>query len=165
MEGRLVKWKVKIILKRKRFIKKEPLRSVSGKIIKYIRYRGKRKYYTREDWMKACALYAREYRQRNLEKCRERERKYYHSEAGKRQRERYYQKNKDKLRARRKARDLVKRGIIKKQPCMICGNPNSQMHHRDYNHPEIVEWYCRMCHAKIHIKPYPKFHIFGQNQF
>lgn len=43
-----------------------------------------------------------------------------------------------------------KRGKIIKEPCIICGDINSQMHHPDYNKPLLVEWYCRKHHLKLH---------------
>lgn len=44
----------------------------------------------------------------------------------------------------------VKRGIVKKQPCLICNNPKSQAHHEDYSKPLEVTWYCRMHHTHLH---------------
>ena len=35
------------------------------------------------------------------------------------------------------------RGKIQKQPCVDCGDPNSQMHHEDYTKPLKVTWLCR----------------------
>src|SRR6266487_6314673 len=44
----------------------------------------------------------------------------------------------------------LKRGKLKKQPCRICGDPNSQMHHADYSKPLVVDWLCRKCYLKLH---------------
>ena len=44
-----------------------------------------------------------------------------------------------------------RRGKIIKSPCK-CGNPNSEMHHTDYNQPLRVEWLCRTCHLSLHAK-------------
>jgi hypothetical protein len=46
-------------------------------------------------------------------------------------------------------------GIISKEPCKVCGNENSQMHHiprgedRSY-HPERIIWLCRLHHGEMH---------------
>ena len=44
----------------------------------------------------------------------------------------------------------VKRGKIKKTPCIVCNNPKSEAHHHDYSKPLEVVWYCRDCHMKHH---------------
>lgn len=41
-------------------------------------------------------------------------------------------------------------GLLKKQPCACCGNPNVQAHHADYSKPLEVEWLCSACHGKKH---------------
>lgn len=51
---------------------------------------------------------------------------------------------------RSKARNLLKKGLIKKQLCKNCSSADSQMHHGDYNKPEKVEWLCRKCHIAEH---------------
>ena len=38
----------------------------------------------------------------------------------------------------------IKRGKVKKLPCRVCGEINSQAHHSDYSKPLEVEWYCRV---------------------
>ena len=42
------------------------------------------------------------------------------------------------------------RGKLIPEPCKICGNENSQMHHPDYSKPLAVEWLCRPCHLGVH---------------
>lgn len=42
------------------------------------------------------------------------------------------------------------RGKIKKLPCCVCGDINSQAHHEDYSKPLDVIWYCRVHHNEIH---------------
>ncbi|KKM66654.1 hypothetical protein LCGC14_1479000 [marine sediment metagenome] len=44
------------------------------------------------------------------------------------------------------ANTYYQRGKIKKNPCEICNNPNSQMHHEDYSKPLDILWFCRPCH-------------------
>lgn len=43
----------------------------------------------------------------------------------------------------------IKRGVVVKQPCLICGK-KAEAHHDDYNKPLEVKWYCRMHHLEIH---------------
>lgn len=50
------------------------------------------------------------------------------------------------------SRYYVKTGRIIKYSCHICKNPNSQMHHPDYNQHLLVEWYCRKHHLELHKK-------------
>lgn len=44
----------------------------------------------------------------------------------------------------------VRRGKITKEPCVKCGNEDSQAHHEDYNKPLDVIWLCRECHMELH---------------
>lgn len=55
-----------------------------------------------------------------------------------------------KANARAYANVYQRLGKIKKQPCAICGDSNSQKHHPDYNKPLEVIWLCRPCHLKTH---------------
>lgn len=45
---------------------------------------------------------------------------------------------------------LLKRGVIKRQPCHFCNSDISEMHHADYDNPREVEWLCRPCHLMLH---------------
>ena len=44
----------------------------------------------------------------------------------------------------------IKRGILVKQPCSVCGDPKVEGHHKDYNKPLEVVWFCRACHMAHH---------------
>lgn len=44
----------------------------------------------------------------------------------------------------------LKRGKLKKEPCHVCGSPDSQMHHTDYSLPLFIIWLCRPCHLHHH---------------
>ena len=44
----------------------------------------------------------------------------------------------------------IKRGVINKQPCIICNNMNTEAHHEDYTKPLNVIWMCRECHLLHH---------------
>ena len=50
------------------------------------------------------------------------------------------------------SRALVKKGIIKKLPCMVCNEAKSEIHHRSYDVLDDTVWLCRKCHAFEHKK-------------
>lgn len=80
-------------------------------------------------------------------KCRERYQE--NPEKYKEYREAYNKKYSDRYRARYILNNAIKRGIIKKEPCSICGaSVNVQGHHKDYNYPLDVEWLCIKCHMR-----------------
>jgi hypothetical protein len=58
------------------------------------------------------------------------------------------QRKKDNCRSY--ASTYLKRGKISKQDCEICGSPDSQMHHDDYDQPLNVRGLCRKCHLDWH---------------
>ncbi len=55
-----------------------------------------------------------------------------------------------KANARAYANTYQKRGYIKKENCVKCGNPESEKHHEDYSKPTEVTWLCRPCHVDFH---------------
>lgn len=55
-----------------------------------------------------------------------------------------------KKKARTYAAEYTRRGKLKKEPCYICGSPDSERHHEDYAKPLEVKWICRPCHLSIH---------------
>lgn len=60
---------------------------------------------------------------------------------------------KAKANTRSKTKVYVKRGKIKKLPCMICRTTdNVQAHHADYNDFKNVEWMCAPCHRDHHVE-------------
>ena len=58
--------------------------------------------------------------------------------------------NKYKCRARRAVLAAIKKGTLEKQPCRICGNPQSQAHHPDYSRPLDIVWLCPLHHGEAH---------------
>ena len=60
----------------------------------------------------------------------------------------------EEAKARRRARwylhTYVKRGKIKKTPCVMCGNPHVHGHHEDYSKPLDVIWLCAAHHKDKH---------------
>jgi hypothetical protein len=59
---------------------------------------------------------------------------------------------KEKHYARTYANTYLRRGKIEKQPCLICGNSKSEMHHDDYHKPLNIKWFCRKHHMEYHKK-------------
>lgn len=53
--------------------------------------------------------------------------------------------------AKSQANVYLSRGLLKREPCRICGSANSQKHHHDYSKPLDVVWLCRWCHDTAHL--------------
>jgi hypothetical protein len=47
-------------------------------------------------------------------------------------------------------RSGLKRGLVTKQPCEECGDPDAEAHHEDHAKPLDVMWFCRSCHKRHH---------------
>lgn len=65
-----------------------------------------------------------------------------------------YQKRIDPVKAfaRGKIHELTRTGKLIRQPCVICGEPNTQAHHEDYTKPLDIIWLCNIHHIKHHSK-------------
>lgn len=46
----------------------------------------------------------------------------------------------------------LRTGKIKKEPCVTCGDINSQGHHEDYTKPLQVIWLCPKHHTAVHAR-------------
>lgn len=55
----------------------------------------------------------------------------------------------EKIAARMKLYNAVKQGILKRQPCEVCGDPKSQAHHPDYSKPLEVIFLCSFHHKLV----------------
>lgn len=44
----------------------------------------------------------------------------------------------------------IKRGLIERKPCEICGKAEVDGHHHDYDQPLAVRWLCRRHHRQLH---------------
>lgn len=44
----------------------------------------------------------------------------------------------------------IRRGLIERKPCEVCGDPNSDGHHADYHQPLKLRWLCRKHHKQEH---------------
>lgn len=46
----------------------------------------------------------------------------------------------------------LRRNLLQRQPCAVCGAEPTDGHHPDYDRPLVVIWLCRRCHAAEHRK-------------
>jgi hypothetical protein len=44
----------------------------------------------------------------------------------------------------------LKRGELTREPCFVCGDPNSEAHHRFHELPLAVTWLCRLHYRRFH---------------
>ena len=84
-------------------------------------------------------------------------RKYYYSEKGKiahrRKNAEYFERNKEKKKARFKIAYLIRTGQVIPGKCEVVGCPkNTEPHHDDYSQPLKVRWLCRDHHLELHFK-------------
>lgn len=61
-------------------------------------------------------------------------------------------KHSEKHKCRKIFESAVKSGQIKRMPCVICGDENSEGHHEDYTKPLDVIFLCRKHHVEADIK-------------
>lgn len=47
-------------------------------------------------------------------------------------------------------RSALKRGLVVQGVCEVCGDPNTEAHHDDYDRPMEVRWLCRRDHKAEH---------------
>ena len=109
------------------------------------------KFKTREEYNQ----WYREYREKNKEKIRAYNKEYnklwrrkngYHNE------EKWRKNNRLKVNVEQMLIRAIKRGEIKRMPCMICGKEKTHAHHPDYVKPLEVIFLCSLHHKEIHRK-------------
>lgn len=47
-------------------------------------------------------------------------------------------------------RSALRKGLITRHPCEVCGEPQTDGHHDDYDRPLKVRWLCRLHHKRVH---------------
>jgi hypothetical protein len=94
----------------------------------------------------------RKWRELNPEKAKEKSKETYYNRIDKaREYSREYSKNNRIIKnAQLAASYAVKRGIIEKQPCKICGDIKVEKHHPDYSKKTDIEWLCPKHHHRVH---------------
>lgn len=61
-------------------------------------------------------------------------------------------KHPQKNKARQHALRAVRNGTLPREPCQVCGAPNTEAHHTDHTQPLTVIWLCRRHHLALHGK-------------
>lgn len=64
----------------------------------------------------------------------------------------WYLRNREKKNANTQVRRAIISGLLVRQPCEVCGNPDSQGHHEDYSKPLDVRWLCVRHHMDRHLE-------------
>lgn len=64
----------------------------------------------------------------------------------------YKEKYPNKYRAHQAVRKAVFRNELFREPCEVCGEPDTHAHHDDYLKPLNVRWLCAAHHSQWHIK-------------
>jgi len=49
-------------------------------------------------------------------------------------------------------RSALRRGLIERKPCEVCGAEPTDGHHDNYDQPMAVRWLCRLHHRHAHKK-------------
>lgn len=60
--------------------------------------------------------------------------------------------NRDKANAHNATYRARKSGVLKQEPCEVCGAENTHAHHEDYTKPLEVRWLCPSHHRQRHIE-------------
>lgn len=55
----------------------------------------------------------------------------------------------EKTRAYNMVTRAIKNGTLKRLPCEVCSDPNSQAHYEDYFRPLDVRWFCFRHHREV----------------
>ena len=59
----------------------------------------------------------------------------------------YRQRYPERYKAHSIVTNAIYAGILKKQPCKVCGDAIVEAHHKDYSKPLEVEWLCNLHHS------------------
>ena len=97
----------------------------------------------------------KKHRDNNLDSHREYDRYRFHKDPARRayqyrQCEKHRRNNPLKVFARTSVGNAIRDGRLKKMPCEVCGNEESQAHHDDYSRPLDVKWLCVSHHFDLH---------------
>lgn len=62
----------------------------------------------------------------------------------------YYYTHKIESAAKGAVREAIRKGLLVRGPCAICGEKRTDAHHSDYSRPLDVTWLCRPHHKRLH---------------
>ena len=60
----------------------------------------------------------------------------------------------ERLKSKNILQRAVASGVVKKQPCFVCGESTTEAHHPDYSAPLDVVWLCKRHHEQVHSEHY-----------
>lgn len=63
--------------------------------------------------------------------------------------------NPERYQAHQLVSQAIRSGIMKQEPCEVCGNERVHAHHDDYSRPLMVRWLCPLHHRAHHSKGVP----------
>jgi hypothetical protein len=90
----------------------------------------------------------------DVEKFKEAQRRYRNGKNGRaahrRHAQKYREKNPEKERAHYRVNYAIKKGLMTRKPCVICGAKITHAHHVDYSKPYDVTWLCHAHHMDEH---------------
>lgn len=104
------------------------------------------------DRVKARASYAKSDRGREVHRRNNRDYYANNTERVSESKRRWVEKNPKKRAVHGVTGYAIKCGLLKKMPCIICGDEKSHAHHCDYDKPLDVIWLCALHHADWHSK-------------
>lgn len=112
-------------------------------------------YYRVKGECKTCSIeLSSAWQLRNPESRAKIQRRYASTSHGKEAVRRSYasqsERHPERIKARGKLSNAIRRGKIQKQPCQVCGNLRVEAHHHDYSKPLDVVWLCGLDHRRQH---------------
>jgi hypothetical protein len=122
--------------------------------------RSKANYRTQEAWRQSNELHAKSTRRRyhrsyyaeNSAEIKGRIKRYRKTEQGKEMQRKVGETQRRnhpiKVAARQMVRCALVCGVLKKQPCEVCGEVKVEAHHEDYSKPLEVNWLCNPHHRQ-----------------
>lgn len=64
-------------------------------------------------------------------------------------------RNKNQATTNQRWTDFKRKNGIKNEPCVICGESETEAHHFDYNDPYFIVWLCKKHHGMVKRKKIP----------
>ncbi|MBH1995219.1 MAG: hypothetical protein I8H90_22645 [Burkholderiales bacterium] len=99
---------------------------------------------------KKCAVeYALEYKEQHPDSAKANHKRWARTDSGKKKMRELMEKFPERELARRAVKKAIKDGVLKTQPCFLCGK-KAQAHHPDYSRELDVVWLCSQHHSDAH---------------